>query len=657
MRPLILILLFALLVISQINTIVDNDLWLHIKAGEYAVKNFSIPTVDIFSYTMGNKPWIHYDWLSEILFYIVFINFGLFGLNILKVLIIVLCFFVLRLIFPSKRNEIWPIFFIILSMFAFGYRSFVRPEMFSYLLLCIFLYILEKDNLVFILPFLQVIWVNTHGYFIAGPVLVFIYFIGAIFYNDRLKSKKIFLTLILVIASCFITPYFYKGIGYPLKIIQEAYAGKQLYMHEVQELMMPIRSSFFRYAFFWVFVVLSSLTFLINLKKARITHILIFLVSFTAAYSAARYMPLFIFTAVPFAAINMNERYLIKEDSLKKFYTAFIVIICFAGYLFLSNSYYSLTSQSDFKKTESRFSRLLIPSGACDFLEKNNIKGRMFNTLDFGPYIAYRFYPEKRIFIDTRIGLYKEDFYEAYRKAQNYPEEWNTAQKKYGFNIVLIRHLFAGSERILKYLYKSQRWDLAYYDANSVIFLRDMPEYKLDFSKKNMELKDINISIARFFENIGETKIAEDICVKLLETKPKFLEAANNLAGIYISTGRSDQALNLMFNFLEYYPKTPELYANIGTAYMQIGKVKDAEYMLERALRIDPYLRQASYMLGLLYMKQGNAERALRQFIKYKNLDPFNAEVCRFVGDIYKQKGLFKEAGLEYNEADKLEGR
>ena len=667
MRPLILILLFALLVVSQINTIVDNDLWLHIKAGEYAVKNFSIPTVDIFSYTLENKPWIHYDWLSEILFYIVFINFGWFGLNILKALIIVLCFYMLYLVSSRGRKIIWPVFFIMLSILAFGYRSFVRPEMFSYLLLCIFLYILEKDNLVYILPFLQVIWVNTHGYFIIGPVLIFLYFIGEVSCKDRVKARRLFLALILTAAACFISPYFYKGILYPLKIIQEAYAGKQLYMHDVQELTMPARSGLMRYVFFWGLAILASLTFIMNLKKARVGHMLIFLVSFIAAYSAARYMPLFIFTAMPLAAMNMNERNSTEKVKEEWFYAAFILIICFMAYFFISNSYYRLTRQSDFKNTGSSFSGLLIPSGACNFLEKNNIKGRIFNTLDFGPYIAYRFYPEKRVFIDTRVGLYKEGFYELYRRAQNYPKEWEAVQERYGFNIALIRHLFTGTERILKYLYKSQDWCLAYYDQNSAVFLRNMPQYRIDITFKGPSDAPYSVAssgsnlpsadLARFFEKIGEIQFAEEIYTKLLEANPEFLEAANNLAAIYINSGKFDKAINLMFKFLKYYPKTPELYANIGIAYLRMGKEEEGVYMLERAVRINPYIRQASYALGLVYLKEGDTERALRQFIKYEKLDPFSAEVHRLIGDVYKQKGLLNQARIEHNEADRLEGK
>ncbi|MBC8474087.1 MAG: hypothetical protein H8D54_04715 [Candidatus Omnitrophica bacterium] len=98
---------------------------------------------------------------------------------------------------------------------------------------------------------------------------------------------------------------------------------------------------------------------------------------------------------------------------------------------------------------------------------------RMFNTLDFGPYIGYRFYPERRIFIDTRTDLYKDEFYSIYRRARDHPEDWRDIQRKYGFEIALLRHLFRDTDKLIRHLYVDKDWKLVYYDANSCIFLKN----------------------------------------------------------------------------------------------------------------------------------------------------------------------------------------
>lgn len=659
MRALVVFLLFALLFISQINTILDIDLWWNLKTGEYILENLEVPRQDIFSYTMKGRPWIDHEWFSQVLYYLTFSRFGWLGLNVLKAFIISLCFFVLLCFSVSKYNKISYVLLLILgSILAFGYRSFLRPEIFSYLFLCAFLYILESERKIYMLPLLQIVWVNVHGYFILGPILILFYSIG-----ERERFKRYIAVFVFACLACFINPYFYRGAFYPLRILIDTFTEQRLFMQEVHELMMPIRFGFARYSFFWIFVILTSFTFIINLRGAKLRHILLFGISFLASYVSIRNMPIFIFVGLHLSNINLNEAPVTKDISDNKYYIPVILISCALMYLFVSNKYYAFTNQLGMRKTESGFSELFMPSGACDFLENNNVKGPIFNTLDFGPYIGYRFYPERRIFIDTRTDLYKDDFYSLYRKAQNYPGEWENIHKKYGFETVLLRHLFSGTEKLMFYLHSHKDWVLVYYDENSCVFLKDTPENsaviersRIDFENKDIEDPDVNIRIARFFEKIGEMELAERVYVLLLRQNPRFLEAGNNLAAIYINSNRYEEGIALIQEFLDYYPDSSELYANIGTAYLRLGMRDKGILMLEKSAEINPYFRNTAYLLGIAYLEKGELGRARRQFIKYLRLDPYNARVHRILGDIYMQKGLLEKADREYNEADALEG-
>ena len=474
MKVIVIILLLTLLFISQLNTILDIDLWWSLKTGEHILKNLDIPRTDIFSYTFKKASWIDHEWLSQIFFYKIFSKFDWLGLNIFKALIIALCFFILvSLIYSKYKKNFFTIIFSLLAVLAFGYRSFLRPELFSYLFLCVFFYILEREKKMYLLPFLQVIWVNLHGYFILGPVLSILYCIGEFTSGNKGESKKLAILSFWIILACFVNPYFYKGALYPLGILTDVFTKQKLYMQHVHELMMPIRSSFGRHGFFWIFAIATSMTFIVNLRKAKAKHIILFAASFFASYLAVRNIPIFIFIGLPIASINLNESDLSKRLPEKKLYFLTALITGLLIYFFASDRYYMFTNQYAMRKTESRFSRLFMPKGACDFLEKNNIKGRMFNTLDFGPYIGYRFYPERRIFIDTRTDLYKDEFYSIYRRARDHPEDWRDIQRKYGFEIALLRHLFRDTDKLIRHLYVDKDWKLVYYDANSCIFLKN----------------------------------------------------------------------------------------------------------------------------------------------------------------------------------------
>jgi len=43
-----------------------NDLWWHLRAGEWILAHGTIPRVDLFSYTQAGSPWIYQAWLSEV---------------------------------------------------------------------------------------------------------------------------------------------------------------------------------------------------------------------------------------------------------------------------------------------------------------------------------------------------------------------------------------------------------------------------------------------------------------------------------------------------------------------------------------------------------------------------------------------------------------
>jgi len=664
MRLFVFSLLLALLIISQLNTIIDIDLWWNLKTGEYILKNFSIPHKDIFSYTLQDSIWIDHEWLSQIIFYLIFSRFGWPGLNIFKAIIVALSFFMLLyFILNAYRRISFALFFILLGILGFNYRSVLRPELFSYLFFCIYLLVLEKNRYLYILPILQAIWVNLHGYFIAGILLIFIYLLGRLFYSEKREAKDLTIVLIAAGFVCFINPYFYKGALYPFEILIETFTKQRIYMGNIVELKMPIQASFWRYGFFWILAILSGLTFLVNLRKGRLQHILLFAISFVASYIANRNIPFFIYPAILFSSINLNERDLFGRRFERNFFSISPLIIAGLIYLFLSNKYYIFTNQYGLRKTESRFSEVWMPSGACDFLERNNIQGRMFNTSDFGPYIAYRFYPQRRIFIDTRTDFYKDGHYLDYKLAQIYPTVWKQICDRYDFSIVLLRHAFTGTERLIKYLYKSKDWVLVYYDRYACIFLKDEPEnkvfierFEIDLDRKVLLDSDIDINIAAFFDKIGKTGLSEQIYLRLLEKDPDFLAAGNNLASIYIDTGRYDEALKLLNKFLNNYPGSPQLYVNIGIVYWHLGDIERALEFFRKSLRLDPYLRKAVYMLGIVYLKKGDLEKAEKQFVKYTILDPYDPEGHRVLGDIYKEKGLLEKANLEYLKAARLEG-
>src|ERR1051326_8011932 len=70
----------------------DADFWWHLKTGEYIVNTHSVPTTDLFSFTNYGKPWVAHEWLSEVIFYLIYSRFGFNVLIVVFAILFALAF-------------------------------------------------------------------------------------------------------------------------------------------------------------------------------------------------------------------------------------------------------------------------------------------------------------------------------------------------------------------------------------------------------------------------------------------------------------------------------------------------------------------------------------------------------------------------------------
>src|SRR5258705_9768331 len=86
--PIALLSMFFVLAVRQCS-LLDPDLWWHIKAGEQIVDTKNIPHTDDFSFTKNGAEWVAHEWLSEVLLYGIYRLTGLVGLVAIFSLLIV----------------------------------------------------------------------------------------------------------------------------------------------------------------------------------------------------------------------------------------------------------------------------------------------------------------------------------------------------------------------------------------------------------------------------------------------------------------------------------------------------------------------------------------------------------------------------------------
>lgn len=203
----------------------DGDVSWHIAAGRWIIEHGQIPRSDPFSFTASGKPWIAFEWGSEVLSALAYNAAGLAGLASLVSLALMALFGTL---FWYLRSKVGPI--ALLAAFAAAYlvlQPFVmaRPHVLAWPFLALwsalmFKYRDEGGSPPLALALLVVVWANLHGSYFAGFMVsaaaALDAWIAAKF--DRRTFIRWLLFGLAILVAAFFNANGIKGVLYPLEI-------------------------------------------------------------------------------------------------------------------------------------------------------------------------------------------------------------------------------------------------------------------------------------------------------------------------------------------------------------------------------------------------------------------------------------------------------
>jgi hypothetical protein len=161
----------------------DTDIWWHLRTGQLIWERGDVPRTDWYTYTNPDSRWIDLHWGFQLIAYGLLRLGGVPALVIAKSLvgaaIFAVCVTTQRAGWrPWHAAACW-----LPSVLLLAGRYDVRPEMLSLLLFAITLAILfhlrTRPRLVWLLPLVQLVWVNVHALFILGLALWAFFLIDA----------------------------------------------------------------------------------------------------------------------------------------------------------------------------------------------------------------------------------------------------------------------------------------------------------------------------------------------------------------------------------------------------------------------------------------------------------------------------------------------
>lgn len=490
--------ILLLLAIFQGNSLLhDGDTGYHIRAGEFIIETWSVPQHDIFSFHTPAIPWTAHEWLSEVVMAILHQWFGLTGVVIFFSCLIASIYYLMFRQLRKDDGNIFAVVVIVILVFATSHLHWLaRPHIFSLLLLVIWYRILDNYeyrgiNQLYVLPPLMVLWVNLHGGYITGIILLGIYCFGSLVsccFNDTTSHTKTLrrfngyiILLCICLAATLINPYGYHIILFPFNLV-----GNKYLMANVNEFLSP---NFHQLLIFKYLLLLTIALLSCSKKRLNVIELMLVLFFTNMALISIRHVTLFSIVVAPIILKRADELIEFSDVSVVRFFkqrAAGIAEIDGAakGFFWPLAGLAIVLLLAVQGAISFKFDENIKPVAAVEFFKKEKLPGNMFTNDEFGDYIIYAAWPEYKVFIDGRSDMYGVEKIKEYYKITRIESDFEEILEKYQIDWVM----YDADSILSRYLKSSQGWSLIYSDNVAHIYVRDRPQFENLLEKyKNVE--------------------------------------------------------------------------------------------------------------------------------------------------------------------------
>ena len=469
--PVMLAVSLAVLAVLTVRSRFDDpDMWWHLKSGEIIWTTHAIPATDIFSYTTHHHAYVPHEWLSQVIIY------GAYRVGGYTGLMLWLCFFASAVLIAgyalcwlySGNAKVGFLGAMVIWLFA-TIGLAIRPQMIGYLFLVFELLLVHlgrtRNPRWFMgLPPLFAVWVNCHGSFFLGLIVLGIYLFSS-FFDFRMGSlvssrwephcqRMLAFALVLSVAALFVNPIGFRQVLYPLNTLLHQPIGLSL----VQE-WRPLQLNAAR-GIAWA-VTLGCVFLLVIMRWSELLWHELLLLALGAWLASSHERMLFVFGILAGPVISRLlstewDSYSSKEDLPWANAVLISAALMFIFWIFPTRQ--SLAGQVLQQS----------PVKAVDFIKAHHLPGRMFNEYGYGGYLIWEV-PEQPVFIDGRADVFEwTGIFEEYGQWMSLQGDPHTLLDKYGINFCLLERQ-SSMANVLPLLHD---WKLAYSDNSSVIFTR-----------------------------------------------------------------------------------------------------------------------------------------------------------------------------------------
>ena len=400
-------LLVTLEFIMTRGSVVDPDIWWHLRNAEYLFQHHQLPRTDMYSFTVARHPWINHEWLSEIPYYLAWRAGGLGGVNAVMFATISLIFLgLLYLSYMETRHFKAAIvaccFLTFIASVSFGPRTILFGYLYLVLLLVILQRFRQKGNApLWLIPPLFCLWANTHGSWSLG-LIVFSIITAAGFAQGswgRVDAQrwtpsqmgKLAVTGLASVAALFVNPFGSRLVFYPFDM---AFRQKLNISHVAEWVSVDFHD--LRGKFVLALLLTLLVTALLRRTRWQLAEVGVVLFALYSGLTYIRFLFLLAIVITPVLAkiLDFVPRYRPEADTP----VINALVIC----LMIGSIIYYWPTRAEMEKAVAA----QYPTEAVAYLKAHPSQGPVLNHYLWGGYLGWND-RDLKVFVDSRVDIFE----------------------------------------------------------------------------------------------------------------------------------------------------------------------------------------------------------------------------------------------------------
>jgi hypothetical protein len=466
----------------------DGDTGWHIRTGELILNTHALPRVDPYSFSRPGAQWFAWEWLSEVLFAVLFHLAGLKAVVLFAGIVIPLGATVMfRHMLWRGATPLIALPLILVSTGASSIHYLARPHVITLLFLAIALFVIDVDRkqhssrIYWLIP-LTALWTNLHGGWVAIVACLGLIGVGSLLNGKREDFWRYCLLAAGCLAASLANPY-----GWHLHVHMFDYLRSDWIRNAVEEFQSPsFRSESMLH--FEGLLILGVISAGMAAMQKRWADALLIVFWVHMSLGSVRHVPVYMMVAGPIVAAEVTNwwRALLEgrsrrsvlrtldelsADLYPKFCNASVWILVPAIVLGVLN---------DPVKWPKDFPAEKMPLAMIG-KHTSQIQGkRVLAPDEWGDYLIYKFFPVQRVFFDGRSDFFGPEVGKDYVCLMQAGENWETVFQKYNFDAAFIPPSWPLASILKRY----PGWTLAGEDKQAMLFVRSVPGPDSETGKK-----------------------------------------------------------------------------------------------------------------------------------------------------------------------------